>query len=285
MTDRARRIPKPEWLKIKLGDSARFGETRRILDTHGLHTICTSGRCPNQGECWSRGTASLMIAGDICTRSCKFCNTRTGIPQPLDVKEPENVAESIKLMHLSHVVITSVTRDDLPDFGAAHWAETIRKVKEINPGVTVEVLIPDFQGRTDCINEVLEARPDVLSHNLETVKRLTPLVRSRAKYDLSLDVLKYAAEMGIHTKSGLMLGLGESEEEIYETMEDLLAAGCYIFTMGQYLQPSKRHLPVQSYVHPDQFRFYKMAALEKGFRKVESAPLVRSSYHAERHVL
>lgn len=277
-------VRKPEWLKINIGSNERYAETKRIVEKHCLHTICTSGRCPNMGECWGRGTATFMIGGDICTRSCKFCNTKTGHPLPLDPKEPENVAESIRLMKLTHAVITSVDRDDLDDLGAHHWAETVRAVKRVNPDTTLEVLIPDFQGRTDLLDIVIESRPDIISHNMETVKRITPLVRSAAKYDVSLAVLKHIAEAGVVAKTGIMVGLGETPQEVEELMDDLVAINCSVLTIGQYLQPSHKHYPVAEYVTPEQFARYKEIGLAKGFRDVESAPLVRSSYHAERHI-
>jgi lipoyl synthase len=275
---------KPEWLKIKLPKGTNFTQVKRIVARYNLHTICTSGKCPNMGECWAAGTATLMILGEICTRSCKFCATQTGKPLPVDTSEPINVAKSIKIMGLKHAVITSVDRDDLPDKGVGHWAKTIKEIKKMNPGITMEVLIPDFDGDPELIKLIVNANPDIISHNLETVRRLTPLVRSRAKYDLSLRVLKSIAEAGIVSKSGIMVGLGETREEVVETMDDLLSVGCQIFTIGQYLQPTKSHLPVEEYVHPDVFEEYRKIGLEKGFRIVESAPLVRSSYHAERHI-
>ncbi|MFR9165564.1 MAG: lipoyl synthase [Dysgonomonas sp.] len=275
-------VKKPDWLKIRLGTTERFSETKAIVESHCLHTICSSGRCPNMGECWERGTATFMIAGDICTRSCKFCNTKTGKPLPLDPAEPENVARSVRLMSLKHAVITSVDRDDLPDMGATHWKNTILKIKEYNPDTTIEVLIPDFQGQKNLIDEVCSANPDVISHNMETVRSLTPQVRSAAKYDVSLSVLKRTAENGIKSKSGIMLGLGETMEEVYTLMDDLLSADCDILTMGQYLQPTRKHLPVVEYIHPDKFARLKETALKKGFKHVESGPLVRSSYHAEK---
>lgn len=274
-------VKKPDWLKIKLGGNDNFSQTKNIVESHNLHTICSSGRCPNMGECWGRGTATFMIGGDICTRSCKFCNTKTGKPLSLDPREPQNVAESIRLMKLKHAVVTSVDRDDLPDQGAAHWVETINKIKSLNPGTTLEVLIPDFRGNTDLIDMVCKASPNVISHNMETVKRLTPLVRSAAKYDTSLLVLNRIASNGLKAKSGMMVGLGETIEEIHELMDDLLAANCSVLTIGQYLQPSRKHLPVAAYLHPDQFKELKETALKKGFAYVESGPLVRSSYHAE----
>ena len=278
-------IRKPEWLKIKLGSDVTYDETRAVLQKHCLHTICTSGRCPNQGECWSRGTATFMIGGAVCTRACKFCNTETGRPLPLDPEEPRHVAESVRALGLKHAVVTSVDRDDLPDKGSAHWVETIRQIRELCPGVTVEVLIPDFDGQAELIAPILEEHPEVVAHNMETVRRLTPVVRSRATYDCSLSVLAQIAETGLPAKTGLMLGLGETQEEILETMDDLRQVDCSILTLGQYLQPTRRHYPVQEYVHPDRFAELREIALDKGFRHVESGPLVRSSYHAERHLL
>lgn len=278
------RIRKPEWLKISTGANERYTETKRIVESHCLHTICSSGRCPNMGECWGKGTATFMIGGDICTRCCKFCNTQTGKPLPLDMEEPTHVAESIALMKLSHAVITSVDRDDLPDLGAAHWACTIREIKRLNPETTIEVLIPDFQGRKELVSQVIEAQPEIISHNMETVKRITPLVRSAARYETSLEVIRRIANSGITAKSGIMVGLGETPEEVEELMDDLRRAGCQILTIGQYLQPSHKHYPVAEYVTPAQFASYKETGLAKGFDQVESAPLVRSSYHAEKQV-
>lgn len=278
------RIRKPKWLKISIGANERYTETKRIVESHCLHTICSSGRCPNMGECWGKGTATFMIGGDICTRCCKFCNTQTGKPLPLDMEEPTHVAESIALMKLSHAVITSVDRDDLPDLGAAHWACTIREIKRLNPETTIEVLIPDFQGRKELVSQVIEAQPEIISHNMETVKRITPLVRSAARYETSLEVIRQIADSGITAKSGIMVGLGETPEEVEELMDDLRRAGCQILTIGQYLQPSHKHYPVAEYVTPAQFASYKETGLAKGFDQVESAPLVRSSYHAEKQV-
>ncbi|WP_108822218.1 lipoyl synthase [Dysgonomonas sp. Marseille-P4361] len=274
------RIKKPDWLKIKIGGE-RYSDTQGIVDSHGLHTICSSGKCPNIGECWGRGTATFMIGGDICTRSCKFCNTKTGRPLPLNSNEPANIANSIQLMGLKHAVITSVDRDDLPDLGAQHWVDTINKIREVNPSTTIEVLVPDFQGKLDLVDLVCNAQPDVISHNIETVRRLTPEVRSAAKYDVSLTVLKRIAENGLKAKSGLMVGLGETVDEIIQVMDDLRAVNCSVLTIGQYLQPTRKHLPVKSYMHPDEFKRLKDIAIEKGFNHVESGPLVRSSYHAE----
>ena len=276
------RVRKPEWLKISIGANERYTETKRIVESHCLHTICSSGRCPNMGECWGRGTATFMIGGNICTRSCKFCNTQTGRPLPLDPQEPTHVAESVRLMKLSHAVVTSVDRDDLLDLGAAHWAQTIGEIRRLNPETTLEVLIPDFQGRRELVEQVIEARPDIISHNMETVRRLSPLVRSAARYDTSLEVIRQIAASGITAKSGIMVGLGETPAEVEELMDDLRAAGCQIMTIGQYLQPSHRHYPVAEYVTPEQFKRYEETGLAKGFTQVESGPLVRSSYHAEK---
>lgn len=273
---------KPEWLKISIAANERYAETKRIVESHSLHTICSSGRCPNMGECWGHGTATFMIGGDICTRCCKFCNTRTGKPLPLDEKEPVHVAESVALMKLSHAVITSVDRDDLPDLGAAHWAQTIRAIRWMNPDTTIEVLIPDFQGRRELVQQVIEAGPDIISHNMETVRRISPMVRSAARYETSLAVLQQIAESGIACKSGIMVGLGETPEEVETLMDDLRAVGCKILTIGQYLQPSRQHYPVAEYVTPAQFATYRELGLAKGFSQVESGPLVRSSYHAEK---
>lgn len=278
------RVRKPEWLKISIGANERYTETKRIVESHCLHTICSSGRCPNMGECWGKGTATFMIAGDICTRSCKFCNTRTGRPLPLDPDEPLHVAESVALMKLSHAVITSVDRDDLPDLGAAHWAQTIRETKRLNPETTTEVLIPDFQGRKELVSQVIEAGPEIISHNMETVKRISPQVRSAANYHTSLEVIRQIAESGTTAKSGIMVGLGETPAEVEELMDDLIAVGCKILTIGQYLQPTHKHYPVVAYITPEQFAIYKETGLKKGFEQVESAPLVRSSYHAEKHI-
>ena len=279
-----KRVRKPEWLKISIGANERYTETKRIVESHCLHTICSSGRCPNMGECWGKGTATFMIAGDICTRSCKFCNTRTGRPLPLDPDEPLHVAESVALMKLSHAVITSVDRDDLPDLGAAHWAQTIREIKRLNPETTTEVLIPDFQGRKELVTQVIEAGPEIISHNMETVKRISPQVRSAANYHTSLEVIRQIAESGTTAKSGIMVGLGETPAEVEELMDNLIAVGCKILTIGQYLQPTHKHYPVVAYITPEQFAIYKETGLKKGFEQVESAPLVRSSYHAEKHI-
>jgi len=278
-------LRKPEWLKIQIPSGKEYISVKNVIEKNKLHTICTSGHCPNMHECWGRGTATLMILGDICTRACSFCNVKTGRPLPADWKEPERVAESVRLMKLKHAVITSVDRDDLEDGGAAIWAMTIRKIKEESPQTTIETLIPDFDGKEEFIQQVIDARPEVISHNLETVRRISPWTRSRAKYDTSIKVLKYIAESGIVAKSGIMAGLGEKPEEVFELMDDLLSVGVKVLTIGQYLQPTKKHLPVKEFVTPEQFKEYERIGLEKGFQFVESSPLVRSSYHAEKHVM
>lgn len=275
---------KPEWLKIKLPNGQKSAKVVGLLNHHCLHTICTSGMCPNRGECWGNGTATFMIGGNVCTRNCRFCNVATGKPMPLDTKEIDDIVKSISELGLKHVVLTSVDRDDLPDLGAGHWAKIISEIHNQCPGVTMETLIPDFQGKKELIDIVIEQKPDIISHNLETVRRLTPEVRCKATYDCSLSVLEYIANAGIRTKSGIMLGLGETREEILQTMDDLLAVNCKIMTIGQYLQPTEKHYPVQDYIHPDTFAEYAVIGKEKGFRHIESAPLVRSSYHAERHI-
>ena len=272
---------KPDWLKTKLQTSGDFSKIKKIVDAHKLHTICSSGKCPNIGTCWSLGTATFLILGDVCTRSCKFCATKTGTPLPPDENEPEKVAESIRLMKLNHCVITSVDRDDLPDKGASFWAKTIRVVREKNPNILIEVLVPDFDNNDKFLQVVFDAKPDIFGHNLETVKRLTPDVRSRAKYSESLDVLRKAKSAGLLTKSGIMVGLGETENEVVEVLNDLRNVGCQMLTIGQYLQPTKNNLPVSEYVTPEQFEVYHKLALDKGFESVESAPLVRSSFMAE----
>ncbi len=279
-----RKRQKPDWLKIRVPAGKEYLGIREIVNRHKLHTICTSGNCPNMYDCWERGTATLMILGDVCTRSCGFCNVKTGKPAPADPGEPERVAESVRLMGLKHCVLTSVDRDDMKDGGAGLWAATIRAVKEKNPGITIEALIPDFQGEKELIHTVIDAGPEVISHNLETVRRLTPEVRSVASYDTSLMVIRTIADAGIRAKSGIMTGLGETKEEILEAMDDLRMAGCEVFTLGQYLQPGKDHLPVSSFTTPEEFEAFRKAGLEKGFTHVESHPLVRSSYKAEKHV-
>lgn len=275
---------KPEWLRVKLPVGKEYAHVRSLVDQHKLHTICESGNCPNMGECWGAGTATFMILGNICTRSCSFCAVATGKPLPVDINEPERVATSVYLMNVKHCVITSVDRDDLKDGGANVWAETIRQVRSKSPETTLETLLPDFKGIWENLNIVLAEHPEVVSHNLETVRRLTKEVRIQAKYDRSLECLSKINESGLRTKSGIMLGLGETEDEIYETMDDLLKSGVHILTLGQYLQPTKKHHEVIEYIHPDKFALYKQIGLEKGFRVVESGPMVRSSYHAEKHL-
>ncbi|MBP3299807.1 MAG: lipoyl synthase [Muribaculaceae bacterium] len=275
---------KPEWLKVRLPKGFKAEQVVGLLNEKHIHTICSSGMCPNRGECWSRGTATFMIGGNICTRNCRFCNVATGRPAPLDPAEIDDIVRSVKELGLRHVVITSVDRDDLPDYGAAHWAALIRRLKQECPGTTMEVLIPDMRGRHDLLDMIISEKPDVISHNMETVRRLTPEVRSVATYDCSLDVIRHISESGIRSKSGIMLGLGETEEEIFQAMDDLRAAGCEVMTIGQYLQPTRHHYPVQEYVEPEKFEEYGRVGLSKGFRHVESAPMVRSSYHAEKHV-
>jgi lipoic acid synthetase len=276
---------KPEWIRVKLPTGKKYTELRSLVDKYKLNTICTSGSCPNMGECWAEGTATFMILGNICTRSCSFCGVQTGRPGAVDWTEPEKVANSIKLMKIKHAVITSVDRDDLKDMGSIIWAETVNAVRRISPGTTMETLIPDFQGNERNINRIIKVAPEVVSHNIETVKRLTRKVRVQAKYQTSLEVLRYLKEEGINrTKSGIMLGLGEKEEEVLESLQDLRASFVDVVTIGQYLQPSKKHLPVHSFITPDVFKKYETFALDLGFRHVESGPLVRSSYKAHKHI-
>ena len=275
---------KPDWLKTRIPQGKSYLQVKEIVNKHKLHTICTSGNCPNIHECWGLGTATLMILGDICTRSCKFCAVKTGKPEPADWDEPNRVAKSVKLMKLKHCVLTSVDRDDLPDGGSGIWAETIKAIKKVSPNTTIEALIPDFQGKPEDIIKVINSAPEVISHNLETVERITPEIRSVANYRRSLEVIKLISNSGIKSKSGIMAGLGETEDEVYHTMDDLLIAGCKVFTIGQYLQPTSNHLPVVEFVTPETFEKYKQTGLQKGFKFVESSPLVRSSYHAEKHV-
>lgn len=280
--EKRRRLP--GWLKMQRASGETYSMVKHIVVENHLHTICTSGNCPNIGECWNRGTATFMILGDICTRACKFCATDTGRPLPPDPHEPERLAQSIKTMRLKHCVITSVDRDDLPDGGASVWAETIRQVKEVNPGITMETLIPDFDANYENIQKIIDAGPDVISHNVETVRRLTPVIRTKAKYERSLDVIRYISGMGKAAKSGFMLGLGEIEDEVIQTMSDLSVAGCKILTIGQYLQPGSGYMEVAEYITPGKFEEYREKALQFGFSFVESSPLVRSSFHAENHV-
>lgn len=276
---------KPKWLRVKLPTGKKYSQLRGLVDKYNLHTICTSGSCPNMGECWGEGTATFMILGNICTRSCGFCGVQTGRPENVDWSEPEKVARSIKIMGIKHAVITSVDRDDLKDMGSIIWAETVKAVRRMNPDTTLETLIPDFQGIESHIDRIIQVAPEVVSHNMETVKRLTREVRIQAKYDRSLGVLKYLKESGINrTKSGIMLGLGEHEEEVVQTMEDLRKVNVDVLTIGQYLQPSKKHLPVKEFILPEQFKKYEVLGLEMGFRYVESGALVRSSYKAHKHI-
>ena len=278
--------PKPKWLRVKLPTGKKYTELRGLVDQYNLHTICTSGSCPNMGECWTEGTATFMILGNICTRSCGFCGVKTGRPQDVDWDEPEKVARSIKLMNIKHAVITSVDRDDLKDIGSIMWAETIKAIRRMNPETTLETLIPDFQGETKPLDRIIKVAPEVVSHNMETVRRLTREVRIQAQYDRSLGVLAYLKDQGINrTKSGIMLGLGEREEEVIQTMTDLRQAKVDVVTLGQYLQPSKKHLPVKEFITPDQFKKYETIGLAMGFRHVESGALVRSSYKAQKHIL
>ncbi len=278
------RVPKPKWLRVKLPTGEPFKKVREIVSEHKLHTICESGHCPNMGECWGAGTATFMILGNICTRSCGFCNVATGKPLEVDVFEPGRVAQSVKLMGVKHAVITSVDRDDMPDGGSEIWAQTVRAIRHQSPGTTLETLIPDFAGKWENLARVIEVAPEIVSHNLETVRRLTKAVRIQAKYDRSLEVLRRLRLAGMKTKSGVMLGLGESFEEVVEAMDDLRSVDCQILTLGQYLQPTPKHLPVSEFIHPDVFAELKELGLKKGFRFVESGPLVRSSYHAEKHL-
>lgn len=278
------RIKKPKWLRVKLPTGENYKKVRALVDEHNLHTICESGNCPNMGECWGEGTATFMILGNICTRSCGFCAVQTGKPLEVDMFEPAKVAQSVKLMKVKHAVITSVDRDDLPDGGADTWVATVKSIRRKSPGTTMETLIPDFAGKWDNLQKIIDVAPEVVSHNLETVRRLTKQVRIQAKYDRSLEVLMRLKKGGMKTKSGVMLGLGESEAEILETIDDLASVNCDILTLGQYLQPTPNHLPVIDFITPQKFDEYKEYALGKGFRYVESGPLVRSSYHAEKHL-
>jgi lipoic acid synthetase len=278
------KVKKPDWLKVKLPNGENYTKVREIVSEHKLHTICQSGNCPNMGECWGAGTATFMILGNICTRSCGFCNVATGKPEAVDPFEPLRVAKSVRLMKVKHCVITCVDRDDLEDGGAKIWVETIKKIREVSPETTMETLIGDFQGNWENLQMVMNEKPEVLSHNIETVRRLTKQVRVQAKYDRSLDVLRKANANGLRVKSGMMLGLGERREEVIESMNDLFLAGVHILTIGQYLQPTKLHLPVDEFITPKVFNEYKEIGLHMGFRYVESGPLVRSSYHAEKHL-
>lgn len=277
--------PKPKWLRVKLPTGKKYTELRGLVENYKLNTICTSGSCPNMGECWGEGTATFMILGNTCTRSCGFCGVKTGRPESVDWEEPEKVARSIKIMNIKHAVITSVDRDDLKDMGSIIWAETINAIRRMNRQTTLETLIPDFQGVTRNIDRIVEVSPEVVSHNMETVRRLTREVRIQAKYDRSLEVLRYLKSQGVRrTKSGIMLGLGELEDEVMETMQELRGVNVDVVTIGQYLQPSKKHLPVKEFITPEQFKKYEEFGLNLGFRHVESGPLVRSSYKAQKHI-
>ncbi len=278
------RVRKPDWLRVKLPTGQNYKHVRSLVDEYKLHTICESGNCPNMGECWGAGTATFMILGNVCTRSCSFCAVKTGRPTELDWDEPQRVAEAIKLMSVKHAVLTSVDRDELKNGGSKVWAATVRAIREISPETTLETLVPDFKGNRDSVEDIIEVAPEVISHNMETVERLYRLVRPQAKYQRSLDVIQQLNEGGMRTKTGIMVGLGEKQEEVFKVMDDLVAHGCHILTIGQYLQPTKMHLEVAEYVHPDIFALYKEEGLKRGLKYVESGPLVRSSYHAERHV-
>jgi lipoic acid synthetase len=278
------RPKRPEWLKVRAPGGENYAEIRNLMRSKVLHTVCEEAHCPNIGECWMHGTATFLILGDVCTRSCGFCAVKTGKPPTLDYDEPHRVAESVQKMKLHHAVVTSVNRDELKDGGSEIWAMTIQEIRRLNPSTTIEVLIPDFKGDLEAVQRVIDAKPDILNHNIETVPRLYRTVRPQAKYERTLKVLRYSKEQGMRTKSGLMVGLGEFNEEVLEVLKDLRAANVDIVTIGQYLRPSLEHLPVERYVHPDEFQQFKDFGLELGFDHVESAPLVRSSYHAERHV-
>jgi lipoic acid synthetase len=274
----------PRWMKTQLPKGENYSKVKRLIADHHLNTICTSGNCPNKGECWNAGTASFMILGEKCTRNCRFCYVINAVPEPVDWLEPLRLAKTIQTLQLKHCVVTSVTRDDLPDGGAEFWATTILKIKELNPETTIETLIPDFNANPEYLQKVIDAAPEVISHNMETVRRLTPKVRSTARYDRSLKVISIISQAGIVSKSGVMVGLGETEEEVLQTMADLRSAGCKVVTIGQYLQPDSNLLPVQEYITPETFEKYRKEGMKMGFSYVESSPLVRSSYHAERHV-
>jgi lipoic acid synthetase len=276
---------KPDWLRVKLPTGKEYAEVRKIVTEHKLHTICESGNCPNMGECWGAGTATFMILGNICTRSCGFCAVATGRPLPVDMDEPRRVAESVKLMKIKHCVITSVDRDELKDGGSIIWAATINAIRKETPGTTLETLLPDFQGKWENLQRVIDVAPEIVSHNIETVRRLTKMVRIQAKYDRSLEVLARISAAGLKAKSGIMLGLGETEDEIIESMHDLMKSGVQILTLGQYLQPTPKHVPVKEFIRPEQFVKLKEIGLKIGFKYVESGPLVRSSYHAEKHLI
>lgn len=282
LNDKRERLPR--WMKSPLPSGESYSKVKRLIAEHKLNTICTSGNCPNKGECWNAGTASFMILGDKCTRNCRFCYVKNAIPDPVDWNEPRHLAETIRTLELKHCVITSVDRDDLPDGGARFWAHTIKTIKQLSPKTTIETLIPDFHAKKELVQQVIDAEPEVISHNLETVRSLTPKIRSTARYDRSLKVISYISDSGIVPKSGLMLGLGETPDEVLETMDDLKEAGCKVLTLGQYLQPDPHLMQVVEYITPEQFEFYRKEAYKRSFSYVESSPLVRSSYHAENHV-
>lgn len=282
--DQAGKVRKPDWLRVKLPVGPEYAKVRRLVDTNKLHTICESGNCPNMGECWGAGTATFMILGNVCTRSCSFCAVATGRPTELDTDEPRRVAEAIQLMKVKHAVITSVNRDELKDRGAEIWYQTVRAVKEVSPETTIETLIPDVKASWDALERMISAGQEVVSHNMETIERLYRRVRPQAKYERSLEQIRRTKAYGKRTKSGVMLGLGETDEDVFKIMDDLVANGLDILTLGQYLQPTKMHLEVVEFIHPDKFAFYREEGLRRGLKYVESGPLVRSSYHAERHV-
>ena len=282
--EQPKRRTKPDWLKIQLPTGENYASVKKIVRENNLHTICEDGNCPNMGECWGAGTATLMILGNICTRACSFCAVATGRPTEYDLDEPKRVAEAVKKMKLKHCVITSVNRDELADKGSKVWADTIKQIKLLNPGTTIETLIPDFKSDWQSLEIVLNEKPEVVSHNMETVKRLYRLVRPQAKYERSLEQIRKTKEFGLRTKSGIMVGLGETDDEVFEIMDDLVANGCDVLTIGQYLQPTKMHLQVKEYVTPQKFEDYRIEGMKKGFKIVESGPMVRSSYHAEKHI-
>lgn len=284
IVEERKREKKPKWLRVKLPTGEPYKNVRQLVDKYKLHTICESGNCPNMGECWGAGTATFMILGNVCTRSCSFCAVKTGRPGEIDWEEPQRVAEAVKLMQVKHCVLTSVDRDELRNGGSKVWAATVRAIREISPGTTMETLIPDFKGNKSSIQDIIDVAPEVVSHNMETVERLYPLVRPQAKYQRSLDVIQALKQGGMRTKTGIMLGLGEEKDEVFKVMDDLVAYGCDVLTIGQYLQPTKMHLEVVEYIHPDIFAMYKEEGLKRGLQYVESGPLVRSSYHAERHL-
>ena len=283
-TDPNGRVKRPDWLRVKLPIGPEYAKVRKLVDEHKLHTICESGNCPNMGECWGEGTATFMILGNVCTRSCTFCAVATGRPNEYDTDEPRRVAEAVHLMKVKHAVITSVNRDELKDKGAEIWYQTVVEVKKLSPQTTIETLIPDVQNKWEALYRMIDAGQEVVSHNMETVKRLYRRVRPQAKYERSLEQIRLTKEYGKRTKSGIMLGLGETHDDVFEAMDDLAANGLDILTLGQYLQPTKMHHEVIEFIHPDTFAMYREEGLKRGLKYVESGPLVRSSYHSERHV-